>query len=312
MAVAKYYVWISDGRPYRLMTPAAALQRNLRRHGLTVYDYPDDDHLQAEPAEDHTPFAGTGWPVASAYGIGHAVDIMPRTDNAAGRRENAAIARRLIADRNANVPGVMWIKYINWTDEQGICRQERWMPNHTTRSSSDKNHVHVSGRSDCDNDTRAANYDPLGGDDMEFTDVIPGTGGLTVGLLFQDLATHTWVQRGLTLDASGIPQRHPQDRWTQPHLLAAQTTNARVLAAKVDVLTAMVQALADAIAAGGGNVDTAAIFHKIDEAVAALNAEVDEATAAAVAAGQEARDAVGDSLEGGAPKVREDAGPGSE
>lgn len=178
-----YYVWISNGKPYKLIRPAAALQGALRGHGLTVYDYPNEAHLRASTPEDHTPFSATGWPVKSAYGVGHAIDVMPRSDSAAGRAENADIARKLIADRNASVPGVLWIKYINWTDEAGICRQERWTPNHTSRTSTDKGHIHISGRSDCDNDTRADTYDPMRGfaagdeDDMGNTWLEPLTQG---------------------------------------------------------------------------------------------------------------------------------------
>lgn len=161
MASPAYYVWAGGGKPYRLCRPAAALQSTLRSHGLTVYDYPDYSHLVAEPPEDHTPFSATGWPVQSAYGIAHAIDIMPRADTVAGRAENAAIARRLIADRNAGVSGVGWIKYLNWTDEQGVCRQERWMPSHETRSSTDRGHIHISARSDCDDDARADRYNPM-------------------------------------------------------------------------------------------------------------------------------------------------------
>jgi hypothetical protein len=161
MSSAAYKDWVKAGKPYRLARPVATLQARLHAHGLTVYDYPDDSHLLAATPEDHTPFSATGWPGSSTFGVAHAIDVMPRSDTAAGRRENATIARRLIADRNAGVAGVAWIKYLNWTDEGGVCRQERWMPNHETRSSTDKGHLHISGRADCDNDDRATGYDPL-------------------------------------------------------------------------------------------------------------------------------------------------------
>jgi hypothetical protein len=130
------------------------------------------------------------------------------------------------------------------------------------------------------------------GGDMELSDQIPDLGGLTVGVFMRDLWTHTVVERGLTLDANGIPQRHSADRWTGPHLLTSQTVNARALAAKVDLLTTVVQALAEAVNEADGNIDTAAIFTKIDAAVADLKAEV--------------RDTAGDLGEGGAEKVRAD------
>jgi hypothetical protein len=89
-----------------------------------------------------------------------------RRARGAARNENAAIARQLIRDRDAGVPGAMWIKYINWTDESGVCRQERWMDlsaplRRTTRTSTDNGHIHISGRSDVDDDDRADTYDPI-------------------------------------------------------------------------------------------------------------------------------------------------------
>jgi hypothetical protein len=168
--------WVEAGKPYTLIRPARALQRNLSAHGLTVYDYPDNKHLTASPPEDHTPFSATGFPGANRRWNARALDIMPRSGSAAHRKENADIARQLIRDRDAGVPGVMWIKYINWTAEDGRCRQERWTTpdaplQRTTKSSTDDGHIHVSGRSDVDDDSRAEDYDPIdrmtGDDDMD-------------------------------------------------------------------------------------------------------------------------------------------------
>lgn len=168
MASQGYRDWLNAGRPYTLILPAADLQRTLRGYGLTVYDFPNDAHLQASTPEDHTPFSVTGWPGPNARWKARALDIMPRegVPDAQARAENAAIARQLIRDRSAGLPGVAWIKYLNWTDEQGYCQQVRWttdgQPNKaTTRRSTDKGHVHISGRSDADSDTRARGYDPI-------------------------------------------------------------------------------------------------------------------------------------------------------
>jgi hypothetical protein len=143
MASQGYRDWLNAGRPYALIRPAAALQRTLRGYGLTVYDYPDERHLQADTPEDHTPFSVTGYPGTNRRWNARGVDIMPRGSAAAGRAENAAIARQLIRDRTAGVPGVMWIKYLNWTDEAGYCQQVRWTTDGqplraTTRGSTDK------------------------------------------------------------------------------------------------------------------------------------------------------------------------------
>jgi hypothetical protein len=161
VASSGYYEWVRAGKPYTLIRPAAAIVRILRGYGLTVYHYPNDDHLEASRPQDHTPYSVTGWPGANRRWNARGVDAMPRSDSAAARKENADIARQIIRDRNAGHPGVMWIKYLNWTDENGICRQERWTPNHTTISSTDKGHIHISGRSDADDDPRADTYDPI-------------------------------------------------------------------------------------------------------------------------------------------------------
>lgn len=174
MASQGYRDWLKAGRPYALIRPAKSTQATIKKYGITVYDYPNDAHLQANVPEDHTPFSVTGWPVpkgetaatANQRWKARALDIMPRSDSATHRKENADIARQFIRDRDAGYPGVAWIKYLNWTDEDGVCKQERWtdasQPNRrTTRSSSDKGHIHISGRSDVDTDTRADDYDPI-------------------------------------------------------------------------------------------------------------------------------------------------------
>lgn len=166
MASQGYRDWVKAGKPYTLIRPAKAVQATLRGYGLTVYDYPNDAHLQANTPEDHTPFSVTGWPSTNKRWKARALDVMPRSDSLTHRTESANIARQLIRDRDAGYAGVMWIKYINWTDEKGVCNQERWtdagQPNkRTTRSSTDKGHIHISGRSDADDDDRADDYDPL-------------------------------------------------------------------------------------------------------------------------------------------------------
>lgn len=134
-------------------------------------------------------------------------------------------------------------------------------------------------------------------------------GGFLMALTDQQ-QTDLWEWLALLVDPTTPPTGRPSDRFHFPPLVMQAAKLVPVLQTQVTALTATVQALADAVNSAGGNVDTAAIFAKIDEATAAVKVEVDEATAAAVAAGQEARDAVGDLGEGGAAQVREDA-PGA-
>lgn len=148
-------------------------------------------------------------------------------------------------------------------------------------------HVHVSGHPDADTDDRPwRSILDLGAADMELSDEIPGVPGLTVGLFMRDLWTHAVVERGLTVNATGVPMRHSNDRWQQPHLLTAQT-------AKIDALTAAFTVLANAINDAGGSIDTAAILEAMDAKLTELAVEQ--------------RDAVADLGEGGAAQVRADA-----
>lgn len=159
MASAAYDAWIGSGRPYVLCRPGRDLVAILRDAGYAVYHYPDDRHLQAVPPEDHTPFSATGWPVASAFGVGHAIDIMP-TD---GLPSLWVLAGRLIADRQLGVAGATPIKYINWTDAGGTIRHDSWQPDRRTTASTDAGHIHVSFRSDMDDSdvVSRTGYNPL-------------------------------------------------------------------------------------------------------------------------------------------------------
>lgn len=217
-----FYDWINAGKPYTLIRPAVAIVAILRGHGLTVYHYPNDAHLKADVPEDHTPFSVTGWPVppgataatANKRWKARGVDVMPRSGSAAHIKENADIARQLIKDRNAGHPGVMWIKYLNWTDEGGVCRQERWTPDHVTRSSGDRDHIHISGRSDADDDTRADTYDPIarmnGADDMDSNQAQQLTNLHEWVLNFlQGKVTGTWPHSGA---GGALPKMVPNEK----------------------------------------------------------------------------------------------------
>jgi hypothetical protein len=152
--------WVRAGRPYTQSKPTAALKATGDRHGWIVYGYPDKSHLVAARPEDHTPFSATGAPTPAPRWIGNAVDIMPRGGSAADKAELARLARQIIADKDAGVPGTDWIKYLNWTDEQGNCWHVSWESGHkvVTRSA-DRDHIHVSGRSDKVNEVPAP-WDP--------------------------------------------------------------------------------------------------------------------------------------------------------
>lgn len=153
-----YYQWLDAGEPYEPCRPVREFVDLLRSKGYTVYHKGDTSHMQAVPPEDHTPFSATGYPIASKRWIGHALDIMPD-----GPIDLTTLAMRIIADKIANVDGTQWIKYINWTDAHGETWHYKWQPSLVKSSSTDKGHIHISGRSDMDTSdvVSKSGYDPV-------------------------------------------------------------------------------------------------------------------------------------------------------
>lgn len=146
MPSAAYSQWLAAGEPYTPCRPVREFVDLLRANGYTVYHKGDTSHMQAVPPEDHTPFSATGWPVASARWIGHALDIMPN----AALEPLSVLGSRLVTDRQNNVDGTQWIKYINWTDGLGNTWHSSWQPSYAKTTSTDKGHIHISARSDMD------------------------------------------------------------------------------------------------------------------------------------------------------------------
>lgn len=288
MASQAYRDWLKAGKPYTLIRPAKALQKALQVHGLTVWDYPNDAHLKAGTPEDHTPFSATGWPNTNRRWKARGLDVMPRSSSLEHRRENADIARRLIRDRDAGVPAVMWIKYLNWTDENGACRQERWTTagkplQRTTKSSTDKGHIHVSGRSDADDDPRADGYDPLSA-----TTPSPAATGDDVSKQTDDIIA-AWMNGVPSVPGFGplaaISFEAERQKWQ-----AVTTATLTALAADARAGRVAVEALAKALNGTGGSVDSASVIAHMDLLAAAevareqqLLARIAELEAAAVA-----------------------------
>lgn len=154
-----YNQWVASGKPYKLSRPCREFRVLLQRAGFHVDHYPDHRHQVADPPEDHDPYSATGWPDTSAQWIAHALDVMP--DGAPVPLPK--LARAIIAAKNQGVHGTEWIKYINWTDESGDCRHEKWQPNYASSSSTDTGHLHISARSDMDDSdvVTASGWNPL-------------------------------------------------------------------------------------------------------------------------------------------------------
>jgi hypothetical protein len=150
--------WVSAGRPWHVAQPIADLAAILRQHGYSVGVIGNEAHLRHNPPEDHTPYSRTGWPGSAEYPYVYALDIMPPKAGS-GLPSLSDLGAQIIADRNAGVDGIGWLKYINWTDRLGNCKHVKWTPNVSSSPSSDVGHIHLSARSDATH--TASSYDPV-------------------------------------------------------------------------------------------------------------------------------------------------------
>lgn len=161
MATSPQHVkWIRSGLQWRLAYPLVALRDRLRAYGYTVYDIGNTEHLDHIPPEDHTPYSETGWPITTPYGWVTAIDIMPPASTALPSLQ--ALGAQIFADRQAGVPGVSWLKYMNWgplNDRSAV--HDQWQPGYARRSSSDAGHIHLSSRSDATLWVSGDGYDPV-------------------------------------------------------------------------------------------------------------------------------------------------------
>lgn len=181
MATQAYHNWMNDGQPWKESRPAYAIGRKLAAHGYTVYYKGNEAHLTARTPEDHTPFSATGWPGSHPYPYCNAMDIMPPPAGATSKLDGKLLptlqqlARRLRADKIADVPGARWLKYLNWEPEgnyTGPCYHDSWQPTYARTPSTDRGHIHASGRSDYVTSPTADDYDLVArarGEDMPVT-----------------------------------------------------------------------------------------------------------------------------------------------
>jgi hypothetical protein len=185
MASQAYYNWVSDGKPKRFSRPITAIADRLQEHGYTVYQEGNQAHLTHEPPEDHTFFSATGWPGKSPYPYCNAMDIMPpdagQKSKLTGERLPSLqlLSAQLYADKQAKHPGVAFLKYMNSEpagNNTGPCYHDSWTPDHSRINSTDRGHIHISGRSDSVTSTLSDDYDLVArvtGDDMAAVDLTP-------------------------------------------------------------------------------------------------------------------------------------------
>jgi hypothetical protein len=183
MASQAYYDWKADGSPKRFSRPITAIADRLQEHGYTVYQQGNQAHLTHVPPEDHTFFSATGWPGKSPYPYCNAMDIMPpdagQKSKLTGERLPSLqqLSAQLFKDKQAKHPGVAFLKYMNSEpagDNTGPCYHDSWTPDHSRINSTDRGHIHVSGRSDSVTSTLSDDYDLVArvtGDDMAAVDL---------------------------------------------------------------------------------------------------------------------------------------------
>lgn len=284
MATSAYWAWDRAGRPWKVAAPVKALGDRLKRYGYTVYFLGSDDvsHLQAARPLDHCPFSASGWPVAHPYPYVTALDIMPPPQGS-GLPSLQLLGAQMIKDRNSGHPGIAWLKYINHEPERdwgGACWHHSWQPGYARTASTDRGHIHMSGRSDMVLEVgAAATYDPIarirGESSAEEDDMatVPQP----------DWDNLDWLARSLRDGHSPIPGGPVKGAklWLVEQIRALTAGQAASAQREQDLAVA-VSALAAALAAGGGSVDAAAILARIDQRtadvtgrIAALDAELD-------------------------------------
>lgn len=160
MTSRRHQDWINRGRPDSgLARPLAQLRDLLRADGWTVYDFPNDAHLDAEPPEDHTYYSETGWPIPSPKWWRHAIDIMP-LPGPDGAAKLYDLGNKIYLDRAAGK--ITWLKYMNtpaWRGKLDQARQYRWEPGLKVGTSSDVGHIHLSSITGVE--TLDSPYDPF-------------------------------------------------------------------------------------------------------------------------------------------------------
>lgn len=258
------------------MQPLEALRDLLRWAGYTVYDIGNDEHLDHQPPEDHTPYSATGWPSAARFGVLYAIDVMPPAPNS-GLPSLQVLGAKLRADRIAGL--IPWLKYMNWgpsNDRTAV--KDSWTSGKLVRSaSSDTGHIHISGATGFEDDARWDSYTPFPGETVELNTPV----GWSVQYTTEDTDNNLWL-------GGTVGQQLQYMRETTYFTLRATKRLEREAAG----LRQIVQSLADVIQAGGGNVDTAALLAHLDERLDQVE--------------REQRDAVADLGEGGAAQVRAD------
>lgn len=204
MSTPEYRTWNGAGRPYSLAQPIYELKSHMRAADVEwLGDLGNEDHLQSNNPEDHTPYSYTAWPIPLPGYIVCAID------GAQGKWCD----RLLAAAKDGRAP---WVKYMNFRNVHYNIKNG-WSPEY----SSDY-HGHVSIRTDHIN-TRDI-YNP-------FTDTTP-TGEIDMLYLAQVHGSQA-VWKGNGIDSTFVADPATLDvlqangaRWLPPFPTEAAMFNA--------------------------------------------------------------------------------------
>lgn len=143
MATQAYYTWRNAGSPWRLATPIAELQTWAKANGVSILGtIGNQDHLVAEPPQDHTPFSATAWPVPLPGFVVTAIDLA----------DTNGLGQAILTQARAGK--LPWLKYVIFANKV----YSHWDNFQEGKYNSDS-HVHMSIRSDwCD--TSIGTFDP--------------------------------------------------------------------------------------------------------------------------------------------------------
>lgn len=280
MAVALYYAWDRLGRPLEPAQPVREFVEKMRlayprAAAANQFSwYANESHYTAEPPQDHTPFSETGWPLVSPRWVVFATDVMHRPD--LGVDCFALFAYWLAEAKAGRMP---WLKYMIWRAKRYDVRN-RWAP---ADASDHFDHVHLSSRTDHQH-TSLGSWSPA-----------PGGAMTEQNQYNADAYGYAVSQLNPTAKVFATPTPPGVISITVP--LTAMLTRFET---KLDGLTAAVAEI------GTSTPEVAAILAGMQTKLDAQQAELERAIEAA---GQEARDAVGDLAEGGAAQVRADVDP---
>lgn len=291
MVSAGFNLWEAAGRPITPAQPIAELVAKCKAiwpgAAAEFGFYADASHYEADYPEDHTPYSADGWPLPDPHWVVFATDLMSA---AMGGTANTQIVfdHLLASAKDGTAP---WIKYLIW-DGRIYDVRHGWVPQ---PADDHYDHIHVSARTDYQHASLGTwSPWPTGSDaTTEEDDMTPEQAAQLADI-------HFTIRRATSSDPANGKKNDQDIRYILWNQQAAVQKQIAGLAAQATGLQAVVQSLADAIKAGGGSVDTAAIL-------AGVNAAVDSHVAGLVdQIDAQTRDAIADAAEGGATAVRAD------